>query len=264
MARWSAVLLAVCLAHGARAAEPAADDAPDSGEKRRRRGFLDDEAMIKWSGQTLREDEWVVGLTLVAHGLTDELTLGTLAGDLLLGHYNARLRARVGHRPGRRVTSVDGGAGLVTPLGLALLAVPGVEPPATLATADVGLPITWTVATGRFVTVRPWLALSVGGVDDDARSTLPLILRRPAFTGPGVTLTGEGHFARRVGAVASLDLGLELYGGEPAFGSTTRVAVLLATGPLRAQLGFGLVLGVDRFGEVQLGAVPAADIWVRF
>lgn len=219
--------------------------------------------MVKTSAHTLRKEEWVVGLTLVAHGLTDDLTVGTYASDLLLGHYNVRARYRLGHTEDR-VFSFDVGGGIVTPLGIGFLAIPSVQPPSFLATVDVGLPITWTIGTGRFLTLRPWLAGSAGGVDDDERSTLPLILRRPAFTGPGLTVTAEGHFARRIGAMASVDVGLELFGGEPAFGSTSRVAVLFATGPLRAQLGFGLVIGVDRFGSVRTGAVPAADIWVRF
>ena len=235
----------------------------DPPERRKRRGLVDDEAIIKWSAHTLEREGWVVGLNLVAHGLTDDLTLGVRASDVVLGHYNARVRARLGHNVDR-VVSLDAGAGLVTPLGIAFLAVPSTGPPSPLAMVDVGLPITWTLATGRFVTVRPWLALSAGRVDHDER-TLPLILGRAALTGPGVQVIAEGHLAPRIGVVGSVDVGLELFGGDPAFASTTRIAMLLATGPVRANLGFGLVLGVDRTGSVTPPTfVPAIDIWVRF
>jgi len=244
--------------------EDGADDASSQADDRRtRQGLVDDEAILKWSGQTLEEDGWVVGLNLVAHGLTDDVTVGVRASDVVLGHYNARVRVRLREDPGRATTSLDAGAGLVTPLGIAFLAVPSVQPPSPLAMVDVGLPTTWTLATGRFLTVRPWLALSVGRVDEDER-TLPLLLSRAALTGPGVQVIGEGHLARRIGLVGSVDVGLELFGGQPAFASTTKLAVLLGTGPVRANLGFGLVLGTVHTGRFRPpSAVPAIDIWVR-
>ena len=242
-----------------------ATDAPREEAPRRRHGLVDDEAIIKWSGQLLEEGGWVAGISLVAHGLNEDTTISTRTSEVLLGHYNARVRIRPAHRRDDVVTSFEGGAGIVTPVSFAAIAVADFDPPPVLATVDVSLPTTWTLATGRFLTVRPWLALGVGNVQEESLTDLPpVLLGRPAITGPGIAVTGEGHLARRIGVVTGVDVGLDLFGGNPALATNTRVAVVLAAGPVRANLGFGLLIGVDQTGSVQLGALPAVDIWARF
>jgi hypothetical protein len=68
-----------------------------------------------------------------------------------------------------------------------------------------------------------------------------------------------------VGLVATQDVGLEVFGGAVELHSRTGAAVLLATGPLRANLGLKVFFAVDMEGRapVQPGLGPAIDVWVR-
>lgn len=241
---------------------PAALADDDSETRTLRQGFVDDEPTFKWSAPVLDRGGWVVGLNHVAYGIDDRVTLGVEATNLLVGHYNLRARVELANRG--VAASVDGGIGLATPIALAAILVPDFRGSTTLLLVDVGVPITWTPEAGRFVTLRPWFAAAAGRVGADDES-LSLLLGRPVLTGPGVTATGEVHLARRVGLAATQDVGLDLFGGDLTIGSRTGAAVLLATGPVRVNLGLKVTVEVDLTGRtaVRPGLGPAIDVWVR-
>lgn len=230
-------------------------------EPRFRRGLLDDEPIYKWSAPPLDEGGWVIGLSTVAYGVTDEVTLGIRASEAVLGHYNAHVRLGLGAQEQPRV-SLDAAVGVLTPVAIARLFVPQWEASSLLLSAELGVPMTWTIGTGRFVTFRPWFGATVGKVEADD-DQLTLLIGRPLLTGPGASVIAEGHLAKRLGVVGSLDAGLELYGGQPGLALRPKAAAVLATGPLRVNLGLGVGLKLDRDDPLRADLQPAIDVWVR-
>lgn len=227
-------------------------------------GLLEDEPVYKWSAPTLDGGEWIAGVQVVAHGLSDDLTLSTDASSLVLGFYNARARLALPEIFGGRA-SIEAGAGLLTPVALARLAVPGWRSRPALAIFDVSGAVTLQPAPGRLVTVRPWLSIGVGRLTGDDAGTVAL-LGRTAVSGGGLRGTLEVHFARRVGFVVGEDLGLDGHGGYGRLVSRTTGALLFGTGKLRANVGLGLVvaLPVSDRGAPVLRPVPAFDVWGRW
>lgn len=227
-------------------------------------GFRPHEPSIKWSSHLLDEGEWSVGFAFAGYGLAPDLTLGSYVSDLLLGNLNARGRLGVGSDSDQFHVALEGGVGFITPLSLVYLAVDDPQTLPALTVMDVAVPITHELE-GRptFVTVKPWIAVSIGEVNRDAAATLPLLLRRSALTGPGLNVVVESHTSKYVGVMGQADVGLDVYGGEVAFGTSVRGAVVFAGGPLRANIGFGVLAGFSG-RRIELAPVPAVDVWARF
>ncbi|MFK7927761.1 MAG: hypothetical protein AB8H79_06215 [Myxococcota bacterium] len=227
-----------------------------------RHGLVDGEPVFKWSAPPLDEGGWVIGLGTVAYGITDEVTVSVRSSELVLGHYNGHVRAGLGTQEQPKV-SVEGGVGVLTPVALARLFVPAWETRSLVLSSELAVAMTWTQGDTRFLTVRPWFALAAGRVEDDDEQ-LTLLLGRPVLTGPGISALAETHISKNLGLVGSLDLGLELYGFEPGVAVRPRGAAVLATGPLRVNLGLGVGVYVDNDGALRSDLQPALDIWVRF
>lgn len=261
----SGVVLGVGVLVGASAAaeEPApAEDAP---ARIRRHGLDDREPAYKWSAPTLAEGDWVIGLSVVAHGVDESVTVGVESTNVLLGHYNVRARMGLGDPdPSGPIASLEAGVGVFTSLALAGLFVPNWEGRPPLAVVDLAVPITWTPRAGTFVTLRPWAAAAAGRVDDEDRR-LAALIGRPALSGGGLEVLVEGHLSHRVGLAAWGDVGLDAFGGGARLGTRNGGALVLASGPVRLNVGIGLAATVDLTDGtgVRLQPVPAIDLWVR-
>ncbi len=256
-------LVGMLVAGIARAAGP--EDAAEADEKApMRRGLVADEPAWKWSGETLGAGTWVAGLRVVALGVADGFDVGVESTNLLLGHYNLRARVAVVEGP-RPAVALDGGLGLVTALAVARLFIPGWRARPTLLVADLGLPITVPLAPGRFVTVRPWVGAAAGEVAPDDRG-LSTLLGRAALTGGGAEATAEVHLERRLAVAGWQSLAVDTFGGGLRLSSQTGAALVLATGPVRLNLGLGALVIADLRGEggTQTLPVPAIDVWARF
>lgn len=243
------------------AVEPTAEAPP----RARRHGLDDTEPAFKWSAPTLAEKEWVIGLRTVAYGVDDSVTVGVESANVLLGHYNLRTRVALGE-PGADgpSASLEAGVGIFTSLAVAGLFVPNWDGRPPLAVVDLAAPITWTPRSATFVTLRPWAAAAAGRVEDDDRR-LAALIGRPALTGAGAELLVEGHLSHRVGMAAWGDVGVDAFGSGARLGTRNGVALLVASGPVRLNVGIGLAATFDLTdgAGVQLQPVPAIDIWVR-
>jgi len=233
----------------------------DDSDAGRRRGLVDGEPVFKWSAPPLNEGGWVIGLVTVAYGVTDEVTVSVRSSELVLGHYNGNVRAGLGTQE-QPIVAIEGGVGILTPVALARLFVPAWETRSLVWSSDLAVAMTWTQGQTRFFTVRPWFALAAGRVEEDDEQ-LTLLLGRPVLTGPGVSAIAETHLSPHLGLVGSLDVGLELYGLQPGAAVRPRGAAVLATGPLRVNLGLGVGIYVDNDGSLRSDLQPALDIWVR-
>jgi len=92
------------------------------------------------------------------------------------------------------------------------------------------------------------------------------LLGRTAVSGGGVRTGVEVHASQAIGLLAAQDFGLDLSGGYTRATSRTTAAVLIGIGPVRANLGLGLVAAVplgDR-GATLVAPTPAFDIWGRW
>lgn len=227
-------------------------------------GLQADEAIFKWSAPTLAGGEWIAGVEVVAHGLTDRTTLWAEPSSAVLGYYGGRLRHDAGELLGG-VGSVEVGAGLWTPVALARLAVPQWPSRPVVAMVDVAGMVTRQPSSGRFITYGAWGSLAVGrvsGTDDEVVT----LLGRSGLSGLGGRVGFEDHLTRRVGLVARQDLGFDLSGGYRRFVARTTGALLFGAGPIRVNLGATLVTTVPVGARVSLhaGLVPALDVWARW
>jgi hypothetical protein len=130
---------------------------------------------------------------------------------------------------------------------------------------DVAGTATRQPAAGRFVTYGTWASLAVGrvsGTDDEVIT----LLGRPGLSGVGGRAGIEEHLTRRVGLVGRQELGFDVSGGYRRFVGRTTGALVLGTGPVRANLGATLVTTVPVGVRVSLlaGIAPAFDVWARW
>ncbi len=234
----------------------AADDPP--------RGLSDEVPIYKWSAPALPRGGWVAGAQVVAHGLTARTTVAVEPTSAILGFFGARARHALGERRGGEA-SVEVGAGALTSLALARLAVSEWPSRPPLAVLDAAAPVTFRVGEGQFVTVRPWASLAIGPAVGGDEGIVTL-LGRTALSGAGARVTGEAHLSRRLALVGAQDVGVDAYGGYARLATRTTGAVVLAGGPLR--LNAGLVLnGQVPFtgrGGALLRVGPAFDVWARW
>lgn len=220
--------------------------------------------VYKWSAPTLQQGEWIAGATVVAHGLRDDTTVAIESSNVVFGFYNGRLRREVPDLFGGRA-SLDLGAGVLTPLALGRLAVPEWRSRPSLGLIDVGLPISFIGESTPMLTIRPWASLGLGRVGGGDEDVL-VLLGRTATTGGGVRTGIEVHASGALGLLAGQDFGLNVQGGHVRAVSRTTAAVLVGVGPVRANLGLGLIAiaPLDARGASYLGLVPAFDLWARW
>lgn len=227
-------------------------------------GLLDDQSVYKWSAPTLDRGEWVAGLGVVAHGVTEETTIATEASSVILGFYNARLRTRL-MQPERAHVSLDAGLGVVTPIALARLAVPEWPSRPPLVIFDAGVPITWDLRPGAFLTIRPWGSVALGRVrEGDGRGVE--LLGRAGLSGAGASGFFEIHLTRNIGLVVGQDLGADAHGGPARLVGRTTGGVLFGIGKFRANAGLGVLTAVPLTvrGAPVFRPVPTFDLWGRW
>ena len=227
-------------------------------------GLLDEQPVYKWSAPPLESGEWIAGVGVVAHGLTDNTTIATEASSVLLGFYNVRLHTRVAD-PERAHVSLDAGLGVVTPIALARLAVPEWPSRPPLLIADVGVPITWDLQPGTFFTLRPWASVAAGRVrEGDGRGVE--LLGRAGLTGVGTGGVLEVHVARNLGFVVGQELGADAHGGPARLVGRTTGGLLFGVGKVRANVGLGVVTAVPLTvrGAPVFRPVPAFEVWARW
>ncbi|TVQ93389.1 MAG: hypothetical protein EA397_04535 [Deltaproteobacteria bacterium] len=227
-------------------------------------GLLEDQPAYKWSAPPLEKGEWVAGLRVVAHGVTDQTTVATEASSVLLGFYNGRVRTRLPPIAGQEI-SLDAGAGLLTPLALARLAVPEWPSRPPLLVLDAGLPITFDLRPGVFFTARPWASFAVGRVHEGDASAVEL-LGRAGLSGGGAGGVLQVHLTSRIGFVIGQDLGADAHGGPARLVGRSTGALTFGIGKLRANVGVGLLAAIplNERGSPVFRPLPAFDLWGRW